>query len=77
MIEPHTHARLQHYVKKLVQEPSEIILGVRTATKLECTVIEQAKASEHEGNRKGAEGIGSGVGAMIEGQTILAEEIQR
>jgi len=25
-IEPHTHARLRHYVKRLVQEPTEIIL---------------------------------------------------
>ena len=30
-VERHTHARLPHYVKKLVQEPSEIILRVRTA----------------------------------------------
>jgi hypothetical protein len=26
MIETHTHARLQHYVKRLVQEPMEIVL---------------------------------------------------
>ncbi len=25
-IEPHTHARLQHYVKRLVQQPAEIVL---------------------------------------------------
>ena len=25
-IEPHTHARLQHYVKRLVQEPNEMDL---------------------------------------------------
>jgi hypothetical protein len=25
-IEPHTHARLRHYVKRLVQEPSENVL---------------------------------------------------
>jgi len=24
-IKPHTRARLQHYVKRLVQEPSEIV----------------------------------------------------
>jgi hypothetical protein len=24
-IEPHTHARLQHYVKRLVQEPTETV----------------------------------------------------
>ena len=24
LIESHTHARLQHYVKRLVQEPAEI-----------------------------------------------------
>jgi hypothetical protein len=24
-ISPHTHARLQHYIKRLVQEPAEII----------------------------------------------------
>jgi hypothetical protein len=24
-IKPHTHARLQHYVKRLVQEPAEIV----------------------------------------------------
>jgi hypothetical protein len=29
MVERHSRARLEHYVKKLVQEPSEIILGVR------------------------------------------------
>jgi hypothetical protein len=39
--------------------------------------IEQAKASEHGENSEGVEGDGGGVGAMIEGQTILAEEIQR
>jgi len=26
VIEQHTHARLQHYVKRLVQEPAEIVL---------------------------------------------------
>jgi hypothetical protein len=26
VIEPHTHARLHHYVKRLVQEPAEIVL---------------------------------------------------
>jgi hypothetical protein len=26
MIEPRTHARFQHYVKRLVQEPTEIDL---------------------------------------------------
>jgi hypothetical protein len=51
--------------------------GSEDCSKLECTVIEQAKASEHGGNREDVEGIGGGVGAMIEGQTILAEEIQR
>jgi len=25
VIEPYTHARLQHYVKRLVQEPTEIV----------------------------------------------------
>jgi hypothetical protein len=25
-IEPHTHTRLQHHVKQLVQEPAEIVL---------------------------------------------------
>ena len=25
VIEPHTHARLQHYVKRLVQVPAEVI----------------------------------------------------
>lgn len=26
LIEHHTHARLKHYVKRLVQEPTEIVL---------------------------------------------------
>lgn len=39
--------------------------------------IEQAQVSEHGGNYESTEGIGGGVGAMIEGQTVLAEEIQR
>ena len=26
VIETHTHARLQHYVKRLVQEPAKIVL---------------------------------------------------
>ena len=30
-MEPHAIARLAHYVKRTVQEPSEIILRVRTA----------------------------------------------
>ena len=38
--------------------------------------IEQDQASEHGGNYESTEGIGGGVGAMIEGQTILAKEIQ-
>ena len=25
VVEPHTHARLQHYVKRLVHEPTEIL----------------------------------------------------
>jgi hypothetical protein len=25
VVERHTHARLQHYVKRLVQEPAEIV----------------------------------------------------
>ena len=39
--------------------------------------IEQAQASEQGGKYESTEGIGGGVGAMIEGQTILLEEIQR
>jgi hypothetical protein len=38
--------------------------------------IKQAKASEHGGNCEDVEGAGGRVGGMIEGQTILAEEIQ-
>jgi len=26
LMEPHTHARLRHYMKRLVQEPAEIVL---------------------------------------------------